>query len=76
MARLDPGGRLIVYTCTPIIHGADPFFDSVRPLLQLHARQFVYEEIDPDVFGEELRLPAYLQADRIAAVGLTVIKQG
>jgi methylase of polypeptide subunit release factors len=76
LARLDPGGRLIVYTGTPIIHGVDPFFDSVRPLLQLHARQFVYEEIDPDVFGEELRLPAYLQADRIAAVGLTVIKQG
>jgi methylase of polypeptide subunit release factors len=76
LARLNPGGRLIVYTATPIIHGADPFFESVRPLLQPHARQFVYEEIDPDVFGEELRLPAYLQADRIAAVGLTVIKQG
>ena len=28
LARLDPGGRLIVYTGTPIIHGADPFFDS------------------------------------------------
>ena len=76
LARLNPGGRLIVYTGTPIIHGADPFFESVRPLLQPHARQFVYEEIDPDVFGEELRMPAYLQADRIAAVGLTVIKQG
>jgi methylase of polypeptide subunit release factors len=76
LARLSPGGRLIVYTGTPIIDGADPFFDSVRPLLQLHARQYVYEEIDPDVFGEELRLPAYHQADRIAAVGLTVIKQG
>jgi methylase of polypeptide subunit release factors len=76
LARLTPGGRLILYTGTPIIRGADPFFDSVRPLLQLHAGQYVYEEIDPDVFGEELRLPAYLQADRIAAVGLTVIKQG
>jgi methylase of polypeptide subunit release factors len=76
LARLNPGGRLIVYTGTPIIHGADPFFESVGPLLQPHARQFVYEEIDPDVFGEELRMPAYLLADRIAAVGLTVIKQG
>jgi hypothetical protein len=44
------------------------------PLLQLQTSQFSYEEIDPDVFGEELSRHAYLGADRIAAVGLTVIK--
>ena len=32
LARLYPGGRLIVYTGTPIIHGADPFFELLRPL--------------------------------------------
>jgi release factor glutamine methyltransferase len=76
LARLAPGGRLILYSGTPIIGGADPFFESLRPLLQLHASQFVYEEIDPDVFGEELDRPALASADRIAAVGLTAIKQG
>jgi hypothetical protein len=45
-------------------------------LLQLHAREFRYEEIDPDVFGEELDRSAHAQADRIAVVGLTAIKQG
>ena len=43
-------------------------------MLQLPGLQFVYEEIDPDVFGEELDRQAYAHADRIAVVGLTVIK--
>jgi hypothetical protein len=31
-----------------------------------------YEEIDPDVFGEELDTPAYAAVERIAAVSLNV----
>ena len=31
-----------------------------------------YEELDPDVFGEELEVPAYRQVERIAAVLLTL----
>ena len=76
LARLAPGGRLILYSGTPIIDGTDPFFESLLPLLQLYARQYSYEEIDPDVFGEELDGHAYANADRIAAVGLTAIKRG
>ena len=71
-----PGGRLVLYTGTPIVRGADPLFDSLQRCLQLYASHFVYEEIDPDVFGEELDRPAYANADRIAAVGLTAIKRG
>jgi methylase of polypeptide subunit release factors len=76
LARLVSGGRLVLYSGTPIIAGRDPFFESLRPLLQRYARQFSYEEIDPDVFGEELDRSAYAEADRIAVVGLTAIKQG
>ena len=76
LPKLRPGGRLILYTGTPIINGGDPFLDSLRPCLQLYASHYVYEEIDPDVFGEELDRPAYANADRIAAVGLTAIKRG
>jgi methylase of polypeptide subunit release factors len=76
LARLVPGGRLILYSGTPIIGGADPFFESLDRLLQLYARQYSYEEIDPDVFGEELDKHAYANADRIAAVVLTAIKRG
>lgn len=76
MAKLTPGGGLILYSGTPIIGGTDVFLESLQPVLQLYASHFVYEEIDPDVFGEELDRPAYAHADRIAAVGLTVIKRG
>ena len=33
-----------------------------------------YEELDPDVFGEELEQPGYELVERIAAVGLKVVK--
>ena len=36
--------------------------------------RWTYEEIDPDVFGEELDGGAYASADRIAAVLLTAKK--
>ncbi len=76
LSRIRPGGRLILYTGTPIVRGVDPLFDSLQSSLQLYASHYVYEEIDPDVFGEELDRPAYANADRIAAVGLTAIKRG
>ncbi len=74
LARLTPGGRLVLYTGTPIVGGIDALFDLIEPLLQLHCSQFVYEEIDPDVFGEELEKNVYASVDRIAAVGLVAVK--
>jgi hypothetical protein len=64
----------VLYTGTPIIAGIDPFFEFLEPLLQLHCSQFVYEEIDPDVFGEELEGRPYVGVDRIAAVGVIAVK--
>lgn len=74
--RLKPGGRLVLYSGAPIVAGSDPFFQSIQGLLQLQAPEFRYEEIDPDVFGEELEKPAYEKVDRIAAVGLIATKRG
>jgi methylase of polypeptide subunit release factors len=74
--RLKSGGRLILYSGTPIIQGVNPLFKALQPILQLHANDFVYEEIDPDVFGEELSRKAYANADRIAAIGLIATKRG
>lgn len=72
--RLKLGGRLILYSGTPIIGGIDPLFEAIESVLKLDARHFSYEEIDPDVFGEELDRPAYADADRIAAIGLIATK--
>jgi methylase of polypeptide subunit release factors len=74
LVKLRPGGRLVLYTGTPIVEGVDLFFQTVHPVLQLYWQHFVYEEIDPDVFGEELLRSAYAKAERIAVVGLTAIK--
>jgi hypothetical protein len=38
--------------------------------------RFTYEELDPDVFGEELENAPYDQADRIAVVGVTIEADG
>jgi methylase of polypeptide subunit release factors len=72
--RLKPGGRLTLYSGTPIIAGLDSLFEAIESVLKLKARHFSYEEIDPDVFGEELDRPAYANADRIAAIGLIATK--
>ena len=34
------------------------------------------QELDPDIFGEQLSDPAYADVDRIAAVGIIVRRRG
>ena len=70
LARLSPGGTLLVYTGVAIVDGRDPFFEAIAPLARDHALH--YTELDPDVFGEELERPAYADVERIAVVGLRV----
>ena len=72
LARLAAGGRLVLYTGAAMVEGVDPLFESLRGVLQQRGWAFSYRELDPDVFGEELELAAYGQADRIAAVALVV----
>ena len=70
--RLDPGDRLFLYTGTPVMEGIDKFLEAVRPLLEARNCNYSYDEIDPDVFGEELDSAPYDRADRIAVVALTI----
>jgi hypothetical protein len=48
----------------------------VTPILDASPVTFDYEEVDPDVFGEELERSAYDNVDRIAAVFLNIKKEG
>jgi methylase of polypeptide subunit release factors len=75
LQRLALGGRLILYTGVAILGGVDPFLAAVEALLRAAPVAWTYEEIDPDVFGEELDSPAYATADRIAAVVLTATRR-
>lgn len=70
--RLSPGGRLVLYTGVAIVEGIDPLLDAVAPELDRRKWTWRYQELDPDVFGEELDQPAYASAERIAAVALVV----
>ncbi|MAO50809.1 MAG: SAM-dependent methyltransferase [Pusillimonas sp.] len=72
--RLTPGGTLLLYTGTAIVDGVDSFRSLLAPMLDASGLEWHYQELDPDVFGEELIEPAYAHADRIAAVLLTVRK--
>lgn len=76
LPRLAPGGRLILYTGSPIVAGEDRLRAALEPLLREHKAACAYAELDPDVFGEELSQPAYANADRIAVVGLVVRAPG
>jgi len=75
LARLAPGGTLLLYTGVAIIDGIDPFLAELLTILDTRGYDWSYGEIDPDVFGEELDRPVYAQADRIAAVGLIATRK-
>ncbi len=74
ISRLAPGGTLILYSGAAIVAGADPLRNAAAARLSSSGLSWSYREMDPDVFGEELEGGAYAQADRIAAVVLTVHK--
>jgi methylase of polypeptide subunit release factors len=76
LPRLAPGGTLIVYTGSAFVAGQDAFLRAVLPVLATSGCAHHYEEIDPDVFGDELEQPHCEAVERIAAVGLRVQKPG
>lgn len=67
---LPPGGQLALYTGACIVGGQDVLWREIKPLIQDACSEVSYEELDVDIFGEELREPAYAKVERIAAVGL------
>jgi release factor glutamine methyltransferase len=71
LARLEPGGRLVLYTGAAVVDGVDMFLRAVRDVCTEARAEWRYREIDPDVFGEELEQnDAYARVERIAAVAL------
>ncbi len=71
MKYLNPGGHLAMYTGACVINGEDQVLKGLRKILDPSIR-FSYEELDPDIFGEELSSPRFLNVERIAAVGIVI----
>jgi methylase of polypeptide subunit release factors len=74
--RLEVGGRMLLYTGSPIVDGEDALLAGLAEVADAGGCALRYEEIDPDIFGEELSEPAYRDArvERIAAVGAVLTK--
>jgi methylase of polypeptide subunit release factors len=64
------GGALLLYTGAAIVAGSDRFLAAIADDLHRNSAHYSYDELDPDVFSEELAKPAYQDVERIAAVFL------
>lgn len=76
LAHLSEQGTLLLYTGVVIVGGQDLFYQAVMQLMQPLMSQYrlTYQQIDPDIFAEELNQQVYPNAERIAAVVLTITR--
>ncbi|MBV8972992.1 MAG: methyltransferase [Sphingomonadaceae bacterium] len=74
LRRLNRGGRLVLYTGSPIVGGRDDFRAHLADAAGHAGATLRYDEIDPDIFGEELDRPAYAGVERIALVAAIATK--
>jgi release factor glutamine methyltransferase len=73
LERLVSGGQLILYTGSPVVEGVPVLASRLAALLTERTTSFRWEELDPDVFGEELEHAAYQTSERIAVVALIAV---
>jgi methylase of polypeptide subunit release factors len=72
--RLLPDGRLYLYSGAPVVDGVDTLRRGLSALCRDARASLTYEEVDPDVFGDELAGPAYSDVERIAAVTAVIVR--
>lgn len=73
--RVTPGGRVLLYTGSAIVGGEDRLHAALREQLPALGCTLRYEEIDPDVFGEQIDEPGYEEVERIAAIGAVIERE-
>lgn len=65
--HLYPRGCIFLYTGVTVTQDGNRFLAHLENLMKQYKNiSWSYEEIDPDIFGEELEQPAYQHVDRIA----------
>ena len=72
LAGLAPGGTLLLYTGAAYVDGRAPLLDALARACVEAGSSLELDEIDPDMFGDELEQPGYANVDRIAAVGASI----
>lgn len=75
LESLGPAGTMLLYTGAAVRRGRLPLVECLQNLCTKADATLDVEEIDPDVFGEELENPAYGEIERIAALGIRITKR-
>ena len=75
LRSLAPGGAMLLYTGAAYVNGEAPLLVELASACEKAGASLELSEIDPDVFGEELREPGYEQVERISAVGAVIRPQ-
>lgn len=73
-ARLAMGGRMLLYTGSPVFEGRHALCDALASGLAAEFR-LSYWEIDPDIFSGMLGAPGYDGVERIAAIGMALSRR-
>jgi hypothetical protein len=66
---------MLLYTGASVSHGKAPLVTALQEACASGSADIVIEEVDPDVFGEELDQPAYAHVERIAVIWATIRKR-
>lgn len=69
---LVPGGTMLLYTGAAVVGGRVPLIERIEEVCREADARVIIEEIDPDVFGEELLKPTYAAVERIAVYGVKI----
>lgn len=69
---LAPAGVMLLYTGVAYIRGEAPLLTQLEIVCSHVGASVTIEEIDPDVFGDNLDQSAYAHVERIAAVGIVI----
>lgn len=74
--RLAAGRTILLYTGAAYVRGSAPLLLEIAKQCRAAGAILDVQEIDPDLFGEQLQEAAYGEVERIAAVGIKVEKAG
>lgn len=74
LQALVPGGTMLLYTGAAVVRGRARLVDDIEALCREARASLTLDELDPDIFGEELGKPEYADVERIAALGLRITK--
>lgn len=72
LAELAPGGTILLYTGAAYVDGEAPLIAALERSCADAGASLDLDEIDPDVFGEDLEQPQYAGVERIAAIGAVI----